>query len=41
MGQQPEEFIEEEWKYLKESIIAATEDCLPIKTSKKQREKSR
>ena len=31
MEQQPEEIIEEEWKHLKESIIAATEECLPKK----------
>ena len=38
MEQQPEEIIEEEWKHLKESIIAATEECLP--KNRKQKEKS-
>ena len=37
MEQQPEEIIEEEWKHLKESIIAATEECLPKKTENKKK----
>ena len=38
MEQQPEEIIEEEWKHLKESIIAATEECLPKKQKTKRKE---
>ena len=37
MEQQPEEIIEEEWKHLKESIIAATEECHPKKQKTKKK----
>ena len=36
--QQPEEIIEEEWKHLKECIIAATKECLRKKQKTKRKE---
>ena len=38
MEQRPEDIIKDEWKYLKESIITATEKCLPKKQKTKRKE---